>query len=141
MARRPKRTYNEATGQWEVEKVWDFRDDQGFYWKDGVQVDSKGRPIPVNEQGQNTDGAPADENNVTLNPTEQYLSEDDPRNLISVGSKIMSQAEARGGGSMGQEGQDISGSMRRIVEDQTKGAASTRNIAPSLINKKAKQNA
>ena len=90
---------------------------------------------------QNTDGAPADENNVTLNPTEQYLSEDDPRNLISVGSKIMSQAEARGGGSMGQEGQDISGSMRRIVEDQTKGAASTRNIAPSLINRKAKQNA
>ena len=53
----------------------------------------------------------------------------------------MSRAEARGGGSMGQEGQDISGSMRRIVEDQTKGAASTRNIAPSLINRKVKQNA
>jgi len=42
--KRPKRTYNEATGEWEVEKFYDSRDDQGRYWKDGIQVDSSGRP-------------------------------------------------------------------------------------------------
>ena len=64
MARRPKRTYNEATGQWEVEKLWDHRDEQGFYWKDGVQVDSSGVPI-YDAQGNEQGAAPADENNVT----------------------------------------------------------------------------
>ena len=61
MARRPKRTYNQATGKWEVEKLWDHRDDDGFYWKDGVQVDSSGVPIydaQGNEQGAETPGSP-----------------------------------------------------------------------------------
>jgi len=42
MARRPKRTYNQETGKWEVERLWDSRDAQGRYWKDGVEVDQKG---------------------------------------------------------------------------------------------------
>ena len=60
MARRPKRTYNQATGQWEVEKLWDSQDDDGKYWKDGVEVDSSGRPIhdaQGNEQGAETPGS------------------------------------------------------------------------------------
>jgi len=44
MARRPNRTYNEETGEWEVEKLWDSQDDQGRYWKDGLQVDRYGEP-------------------------------------------------------------------------------------------------
>ena len=74
MAKRPKRTYNQATGQWETEKLWDHQDDQGFYWKDGVQVDSSGRPI-YDAQGNEQGAAPADENNVTLNPTDQAQSQ------------------------------------------------------------------
>ena len=106
MARRPKRTYNQATGKWEVEKLWDHRDDDGFYWKDGVQVDSSGRPIydaQGNEQGAETPGSAE----ATSTPGtgvdggplpevgDETIDQDDPRNLVTVGSDIMPYSEAQ----------------------------------------------
>ena len=41
----------------------------------------------------------------------------------------------------GSEATSQAGSLRRIVQDKTKGAISTRNIAPSLLNRKASANA
>ena len=184
MARRPKRTYNQATGKWEVEKLWDYRDDDGYYWKDGVQVDNSGRPI-YDAQGNEQGAAPADENNVTLNPTDMTIDKYDPRNLITTDQGEIrphpSQAEedyyaaldagedpkitqahldeiAPGAGQMyvsdfydegprrqsfqpGSEPTTQAGSMRRIIQDKSKGATSTRNIAPSLLNRKASANA
>ena len=75
---------------------------------------------------------------------DETIEMDDPRNLTTVGSSIMPWSEAqqlKAGGTMGQEGHDIAGSMRRIIEDKTKGATSTRYIAPSLLNRKASANA
>ena len=154
MAKRPKRTYNQQPGQWEVEKLWDSRDDQGRYWKDGIQVDSSGRPWQQIEDemkeyydaggeqtstpGTGVGGGPVPE------VGDETIEMDDPRNLTTVGSSIMPWSEAqqlKAGGTMGQEGHDIAGSMRRIIEDKTKGATSTRNIAPSLLNRKASANA
>ena len=180
MARRPKRTYNQATGKWEVEKLWDYRDDDGYYWKDGVQVDNSGRPI-YDAQGNEQGAAPADENNVTLNPTDQTIDKYDPRNLITTDDGEIrphpSQAEeayyaaldagedpkitqehlneiSPGAGQMyvsdlydvgpkkqsfmsGSDPKTQSGSMRRVIQDRTKGATSTRNVAPTLLNRKA----
>jgi hypothetical protein len=64
---RPKRTYNETTGKWEVQKLWDSQRD-GKYWKKGnadnnfmdIEVDSSGVPIydaQGNEQGAETPGS------------------------------------------------------------------------------------
>ena len=105
MARRPKRTYNQETGQWEVEKLWDSRDDQGRYWKNGVQVDSSGRPWQETEDelkeyyasggeqtstpGTGVDGGPLPE------VGDQTIDQDDPRNLVTVGSDIMPYSEAQ----------------------------------------------
>ena len=41
----------------------------------------------------------------------------------------------------GSEPTTQAGSMRRIIQDKSKGATSTRNIAPSLLNRKASANA
>lgn len=162
MARRPKRTYNQATGQWEFEKLWDYRDDDGYYWKDGVQVDNSGRPIydaQGNEQGAETPGSPE----ATSTPGtgvdggplpemgDETIEWDDPRNLINVGSDIMPYVDAVTAGLVGRPDSNnqnqsfIAGSkpisqassLRRVIEDRTKGASSTRKVAPSLLNRKA----
>jgi len=145
MARRPKRTYNQATGKWEVEKLWDHRDDDGFYWKDGVQVDSSGVPIydaQGNEQGAETPGSAE----ATSTPGtglgggelpevgDESISQDDPRNLVTVGSEIMSYTDAQklkygqGKGQQAADGSSAqSGNLRRGI----------RKLSPSLITAKA----
>ena len=109
MARRPKRTYNQETGQWEVEQFYDSQDDQGRYWKDGIQVDSSGRPwqktedemIEHYETNENTStpgtgvgGGPLPE------VGDESIGTDDPRNIIMGESNIdLMTGEQRGKGS------------------------------------------
>ena len=137
---RPKRTYNQETGQWEVEKLWDTRDDDGLYWKDGVQVDSSGVPIydaQGNEQGAETPGSAE----ATSTPGtgvgggelpvvgDQTIEQDDPRNLVTVGSEIMSYSDAqtKAYGRKGQQAADgsstQSGNLRRNI----------RKLSPTLL--------
>jgi len=88
--KRPKRTYNEETGEWEVERLWDSRDDDGKYWKDGVQVDSSGRPwqetedamIKYYETNENTStpGTGVGGGDVP-DVGDQTITIDDPKNL------------------------------------------------------------
>ena len=121
MAIRPKRTYNQETGEWEVGKLWDSRDDNGFYFKNGVQVDSSGRPIydaQGNEQGAETPGSPG----ATSTPGtgvggsplpemgDETISSDDPRNL-TFGSGQSSSGTTGGGYGKKRKGQESRGQM------------------------------
>lgn len=104
MAVRPKRTYNQETGQWEVEKLWDTRDSDGLYWKDGVQVDSSGVPIydaqgneqgaedPMSAEATSTEATGVGGGDLPV-VGDETIEQDDPRNLVTVGSQIMSYSD------------------------------------------------
>tara|TARA_R110002020_G_scaffold4882_2_gene20986 strand:- start:468 stop:851 length:384 start_codon:yes stop_codon:yes gene_type:complete len=124
MAKRPKRTYNVTTGEWEVEKLWDSRDDQGRYFKDGVQVDSSGRPWePMTEEqaalntstpGTGVGGGPLPEMG------DETISPDDPRNL-TFGSSQSSSGTIGGGygkkriGKVSRGQMNLTGSQGRSI--------------------------
>jgi len=114
MARRPKRTYNQETGEWEVEQFYDSRDDQGRYFKDGIEVDRYGDPwVPMTEEqaaantstpGTGVGGGPV--------PAvgDQSISEDDPRNIIMGESSIdLMTGEQRGTGLVGSSSASTEG--------------------------------
>ena len=139
MARRPKRTYNEETGKWEVDKFYDTRDDQGRYWKDGIQVDRYGepwKPMTDEQAAANTSTPGTGVGGGELPEVgDESIDIDDPRNLI-MGSSNMSlltgESRSRGIGQRGEEGSMDVGSpaLRRGIEVKRKLGA-----GKSLINK------
>jgi len=92
MAKRPKRTYNQETGEWDVEQFYDSQDDQGRYWKDGIEVDRYGNPWgPLTpEQVAGNTSTPGTGVGGTEVPEvgDQSISADDPRNIIMGESSI-----------------------------------------------------